>query len=148
VTARVSTQSDGQASGPHFQLCPRRPPGGFEISFTLPFKRADVWAELTRFSNPLGASRGVTYSRSSDRCFPPWPVACEIALSGGGMRAALHLPIPLLVALSDTPRTPFTLLSSSIGGSGDELVVGMLRRAEFKSDHFKVRGKARGGLCI
>uniref|UniRef100_A0A7S3B5V2 Uncharacterized protein n=1 Tax=Haptolina ericina TaxID=156174 RepID=A0A7S3B5V2_9EUKA len=65
--------------------------GGFEISFTLPFKRADVWAELTRFSNPLGASRGVTYSRSSD----------------------------------------------SIGGSGDELVVGMLRRAEFKSDHFK-----------
>jgi len=40
--------------------------GGFEITFTLQFKRTDVFKELCKFYDPLGASRGVTYSRGND----------------------------------------------------------------------------------
>jgi len=40
--------------------------GGFEVAFTLQFKRKDVWKELTDFYRPLGASNGVIYSQGAD----------------------------------------------------------------------------------
>jgi len=66
---RTAWSSDMQARGYEKVTTEDAGLGGFEISFTLQFKRTDVWKELARFYSPLGANKGVTYARGGAGTF-------------------------------------------------------------------------------